>query len=287
MKRSACLAAIAALTASSNALSVGEIADVTVIDRDNGARLTPHYHHGEYWVAGTPGRRYAIEVRNHLGERLLAVTSVDGVNVISGKTASWTQSGYVLNPGEHYEIDGWRKSDAEVAAFTFTASPNSYAARTGRPVNIGVIGVALFRERLPQPAYSPPPPQSETDPALDASSAREPQSPPTSGPGPTSAAESGLARDRALEAPRAPSPAPSAELTTPKLGTGHGARENSYVVNVEFERLQPQPNEIIRIRYDSLDNLVAMGIIRRPHPVAAVLNPFPASPESDYAPDPR
>ncbi len=282
MKRSVCLATIAALTASSHALCVGGIADVTVIDRDNGARLTPHYYHGEYWVAGTPGRRYMVEIRNHLGERVLAVTSVDGVNVISGKTASWTQSGYVLNPGEHYEITGWRKSDTEVAAFTFTASPNSYAARTGRPANIGVIGVALFRERPPQPVYVPPPPLSEIDPALDAGSARTSQ-PPPSASGPTLAATSPPTRDHAEEDAQPSSPAPR---QAPKLGTGHGAREDSFVVNVEFERLQPQPNEIIRIRYDSLDNLVAMGIIRRSHPVATVLNPFPASPESEYVPDP-
>jgi hypothetical protein len=287
VKRSICLVAIAALTASGNALSVGEIADVTVIDRDNGARLTPHYYHGEYWAAGSPGRRYAIEIRNHRGERVLAVTSVDGVNVISGKTASWTQSGYVLNPWEHYEINGWRKSDAEVAAFTFTASPNSYAARTGRQANIGVIGVALFRERQPQPVYAPPPSQSEIDPPLEARSEREPRSPQTSGPGPTSDAPSASSRDRATEDLRAPLPAaPRAEVTTPKLGTGHGAREDSFVVHVEFERLQAQPNEIIRIRYESLDNLVAMGIIRRWHPVATVLDPFPAAPESEYVPDP-
>ena len=107
-------------------------------------------------MAGRPGARYAIEIRNRLGERLLAVTSVDGVNVVSGATAAWDQTGYVFGPGERYQITGWRKTDAEVAAFTFTDSPNSYAERTGRPANVGVIGVALFRERQPQPVYAPP-----------------------------------------------------------------------------------------------------------------------------------
>ena len=51
--------------------------------------------------------------------------------------------------------------------------------------------------------------------------------------------------------------------------------------------MQTQPNEIIRIRYDSLDNLFAMGIIRRPRPVAPSLNPFPVSPDPQYVPDPR
>ncbi|HWG29200.1 MAG TPA: hypothetical protein VN676_01505 [Steroidobacteraceae bacterium] len=122
------------------------LADVAVVDRDTGATLTPHYFHGEYWIAGTPGARYAIEIRNRVAGRLLAVTSVDGVNVVTGETAGWGQNGYVLSSGQHCQIIGWRKSDAEVAAFTFTALPDSYAALTGRPASVGVIGVALFRE---------------------------------------------------------------------------------------------------------------------------------------------
>src|SRR5262249_26858262 len=146
MKRTVYLAAWAALAVSCDSLAVGGIAHVMIIDRNSGVELTPHLYRGEYWVAGTPGATYAIETRNRLSERLLAVTSVDGVNVISGATASWDQTGYVFDPGQGYQITGWRKSDAEVAAFTFTDSPNSYAARTGRPANVGVIGVALFRE---------------------------------------------------------------------------------------------------------------------------------------------
>ena len=44
-------------------------------------------------------------------------------------------------------IEGWRKSLDDVATFYFTRLPDSYAARTGRPDNVGVIGVALFPER--------------------------------------------------------------------------------------------------------------------------------------------
>src|SRR5690349_14876115 len=148
-------AALAAVTLSGEALAVGDIAQIAIIDRSTGAELVPHFYRGEYWVAGTPAARYAIEIRNHLGERVLAVTSVDGVNVISGATAGWDQTGYVFDPGQTYQITGWRKSDSEVAAFTFTASPSSYAARTGRPANVGVIGVALFRERQPVQLTAP------------------------------------------------------------------------------------------------------------------------------------
>src|ERR1700680_30508 len=98
MKRLFHFAIFAGLTSICDAQAMGGIAEVAIIDRDSGAVLSPHFYHGEYWVAGRPGARYAIEIRNRLGERLLAVTSVDGVNVVSGATAGWDQTGYVFGP---------------------------------------------------------------------------------------------------------------------------------------------------------------------------------------------
>src|ERR1700726_3575295 len=129
------------------AQAVGSLANIQIIDRDTGNVLPTYRSHGEYWVAGRPGARYSIMVQNRRGERLLAVTAVDGINVISGETGAWGQSGYVFSPGETSEIAGWRQSNAEIAAFNFPAAGNSYAERTGRPANVGVIGVALFLER--------------------------------------------------------------------------------------------------------------------------------------------
>jgi hypothetical protein len=74
-------------------------------------------------------------------------------------------------------------------------------------------------------------------------------------------------------------------MPAPKLGTGHGARESSYVENTQFNRLTDQPNEVIRIRYDSYANLVAMGVIRGRPPVPPSPNAFPDSPPR-YVPDP-
>jgi hypothetical protein len=248
MKRLLYFAISVVLASAGEAQTVRGLADVSIIDRDSGIVLDTHYYHGEYWVAGRPGGRYAIEIHNHLGERLLAVTSVDGVNVVSGETAAWDQGGYVFGPGDRYQITGWRKSDAEVAAFTFTDLANSYAARTGRPANVGVIGVAVFRERqspIDQPAIAGQPSNRS-----DASRAAESAPPPRA-----------------------------------KLGTGHGEREYSYVDHTEFLRQQKQPNQVVRIHYDSIDNLFAMGIVTRPHPVP-VPNPFPGSREQQYVPDP-
>ena len=71
-----------------------------------------------------------------------------------------------------------------------------------------------------------------------------------------------------------------------KLGTGHGEREGSAVQETQFVRQQSEPNELIRVRYDSLDNLVAMGIIRRPRPLVPAVNPFPDSRAAQYVADP-
>jgi hypothetical protein len=280
MRRLFSSAVLLGLTMTCKAQVVGGIADVAVIDRDSGAVLSPHYYRGEYWVAGRPGARYSIQIRNRLGERLLAVTSVDGVNVVSGATAGWDQTGYVFGPGESYQITGWRKTDAEVAAFTFTESANSYAERTGRPGNVGVIGVAIFRERRPEAASVPPTIARPTDRV--AQSLDKAEAGASSGRA-SSAAESD-ARVASVPGPNTPSnvavPAPA-----PKLGTGHGEREYSYVNHTEFARMQTQPNEVIRIRYDSLERLFAMGVIKRPRPAAPTANPFPASP-GEYVPDP-
>jgi hypothetical protein len=266
MKRILSLMILTMVATLCDAQSVGRLAKVTVIDRDSGVALVPHLYRGEYWVAGVPGARYAIEIRNRLGERLLAVASVDGVNVVSGETASWDQVGYVFRPGEDYQISGWRKSDTDVAAFTFTSLPNSYAARTGRPAIVGVIGFAIFREQASQ--LSDAPQERLRDDTTAAARARSGDA----------AASAGLGvAAQAAPMMRAPaSPVPEA-----KLGTGHGDREYSYVSHTDFVRLQPRPNELVRIHYDSLENLMAMGIVG-----PSTGDPFPGSPDRSYVPDP-
>jgi hypothetical protein len=264
-----------------HAHAAGRMADVQVIDRDTGSVLPTYRSHGEYWVAGRPGARYSIVIQNHRGERLLAVTAVDGVNVISGETGAWGQSGYVFDPGERYEISGWRKSNTEIADFNFTSAGNSYAARTGRPANVGVIGVALFLER-PAPAaridsYDPSRSSNSPKDEVAADAAR-------------AAAPPVVATRPGSTAPTATSIGPSfiGGLSAPaeKLGTGHGAREYSYVQNTTFDRQSSTPNEVIKIRYDSYDNLVAMGVVPSRPAWQGAPNPFPDSTLPKYVPDP-
>lgn len=281
----ACLGLAALATTPAGARTVpppesrlGALMQVSIVDRSTGRELPVYRHRGEYWVPGTPGARYAIRVRNAQGDRLMAVMSVDGVNVVSGETAALEQNGYVLDGGERADITGWRKSDAQVAAFEFTAQANSYASRTGRPDDVGVIGVAVFRERAAPVTQWSPPVARRSESANNAGAERERRAeaaPP--------AAESSAPLGSAGAAAKSMAPAAPA----PSLGTGHGRRETSYVGHTRFERASHSPQELIRIRYDSRENLVAAGVIPSPPPrwPSGTPSPFPGS-SLGYVPDP-
>lgn len=293
----------------------GRLADVKLVDRTTGQPLRLYQHQGEYWVAGRPGASYAVDITNRTGSRILAVISVDGVNALDGKMASSApDDGYVLNPWQNWAITGWRKSQSQVAAFYFSESDASYASRTGRPLDVGVIGVALFRERVPEPVRPPPiarrsPVTEEHAPArmnesekstADAAATAPlpvppsaPQAspaavPPPSSPAAESAAEASPAPSSAERAAkRAPSATANAVPRSPSLGTGHGALETSHTRTVDFDSATQRPEQIVRIRYDSYANLVAKGVIREPRP-APERRPdaFPADAERSYVPDP-
>ena len=87
------------------------LVDVRVINRDTGEVLRTWRHEGRLYVAGEPGTRYGLRFSNRTGGRILAVASVDGVNIVTGETANYDQRGYVLSPWQTTEVNGWRKSD--------------------------------------------------------------------------------------------------------------------------------------------------------------------------------
>lgn len=272
---------LAAHLAGPAAQAAGRLLEVSVRDRETGAEIPATWARGEWWIVGRPGARYGISVRNRLAERVLAVTAVDGVNVVTGQTAAWDQSGYVLDAQQGYEITGWRKSDAEVAAFEFTVPPDAYATRTGRPANLGVIGVAVFRERIAYvPAVTNTPPEESYDVRAQASA---PAQAPSANA--ANAADATLAPRETRAATAASGGLAAREL--PALGTGHGARESSWIAHTDFERRSARPDEVIRIRYDSREHLIAMGILPRPpRHLLTNPNPFPGSPDGPYVPDP-
>jgi hypothetical protein len=236
-------------------------AQVEVFDRATGQVLLTYRYKGQTYVAGEAGHEYELRIRSNSGQRVLAVATVDGVNVVTGQTGALDQAGYVLDPYGFARIEGWRKSMSRTAAFYFTKLPNSYAAKTGRPDNVGVIGVALFNERVQCCRWQEELSRKELD--------REPMAPSAAAP-----KEQGLASaDKSERAKRDDS----------KLGTGHGRSEYSAAQYTEFERASDKPDEIISIYYDSQRNLLAQGIIPTPQRYSQrVPQPFPGG----FVPDP-
>lgn len=248
--------------------AAGHVVDVTIYDRALRTTLPVYCHEGRCYVEGRPGNEYEIRLRSRAGTEVLAVVSVDGVNAVTGETAHWSQTGYVLEPGQVARIRGWRKSTERVAAFHFTQPRHSYAARTGRPDHVGVIGVAVFHPRRPAPAPAP-----AADPWPDAEA-------PASLEDATVDAQAGASAE--TQGPSAAMRAQSARRERP-LGTGHGRRITSRVTYTEFERASDEPAEIVTIHYETRARLVAMGVIRPPRPAGHVPLPFPGG---GFVPDP-
>ena len=251
---------ILALAATTTQAHVHRLVDLQLVDRDTGRVLEVHHKNGRAYVAGEPGHRYAVMMQNRTGERVMAVLSVDGVNAVTGETADPYQGGYVLGPYERAEINGWRKSRSEVAQFVFSAPEWSYAARTGRPQIVGVIGIAVFRERAP--VYAPQPPIHRDDDrrrknAQAPSAAREAEAMAQRGqPAPAAGATADAAAPHAKHQ--------RSEGFASELGTAHGQREWSQVNTTRFERRSSRPDEIVEVQYDTFEHLVERGVIRQP-----------------------
>jgi len=245
--------AIAAHQAQSRACT----AEVEVHDRAQDRVLPTYRKFGRRWITGEPGHEYELRIRNCADLRVLAVISVDGVNVITGQSASPSQSGYVLEPGEQLTVEGWRKSMEHTAAFVFTDPADSYAAQTGRPDDLGVIGVALFRELRPKVVaqewnsglYGVP--SSRAEPAAEAAAKAD--------------ADTASSRRSA------------------SLGTGHGRSEHSPAQWTSFERASDDPDETISIRYETHAALVALGVLPRKWFPDRDPEPFP---QLGFVPDP-
>jgi hypothetical protein len=243
------------------------LARVDVYDRSAGASLPVYLHDGRRYVVGRPGNEYAIRIRNCSGQRLLAVVSVDGVNAVTGQPASPDQSGYVIEPGDYLNVQGWRKDLSRTAAFYFSDPSDSYAARTGRPDDLGVIGVALFRERqVERPVWL----------------SDERSSTPMNSRDRAEAAAAGQAKAGRSAGDTAPAPA----IERPSLGTGHGRGEFSPVEQVAFERAGSQADEMISIRYERRATLVAMGVLPDPTYRFQRREPDPFPGALGFVPDP-
>src|SRR5579885_3405128 len=96
--------AVLMATLAQQAQAIGSLTDISIYDRREHRTLPVYEHDGRYYVAGRPGNEYQINLRNQSGGDVLTVISVDGVNAVTGETAGWGQTGYVLGAGASAEI---------------------------------------------------------------------------------------------------------------------------------------------------------------------------------------
>lgn len=250
-----------------------EASPVSLVVESAGGGALPTYALGEaLFVEGHSGEGYTLRLTNHTPDRFEAVITVDGRDVVSGAPGRPAkQRGYILGPYESIVIDGYRRSLDEVASFYFSSVYDSYSARRGTPDNAGVIGVALFEEKLAK---------SKPKPLTRRSAPPVPEPFPAAGATEKSAADGALATDDAM--------APEAEE---HLGTGYGAAAYSPVYETDFQRRRARrPDATMTLYYDSFEGLQARGIIpRRVDPYAEpYVEPYEAPREVDpgFAPPP-
>ena len=131
------------------------------IPRDGrSVKIREYGRNGLTFVEGKKGQPYSIQFRNNSPNRVMAIISVDGVDVVDGKPATAESRGYIVEGYASAEIKGWRTSTSEIRQFCFEDKQGSYsAATTGENTNCGVIAVKVFAEKakpLPMFTWTPP-----------------------------------------------------------------------------------------------------------------------------------
>jgi hypothetical protein len=210
------------------------------------------------FVLGQAGERYRVKIVNPTAARIEAVISVDGLDAIDGRLADLSKRGYIVPAYGETIVDGWRTSLATVATFRFSSVGESYAGRKGRDRNVGVVGVAFFREEPPPVVRRRAPIQwhdSADDAELGAARPSTSSGAPAAAQG---AAGEATAAAPVPAAPKAPSAARAAQR--PGLGTQFGETDDSRVVETTFVRAARSPAWMSELRYDDRAGLVARGI---------------------------
>lgn len=235
---------------------------------ESGVPLDTYRHRGRFYVQGDAGERYSIRVSNPTDQRIEAVISVDGLDVVDGETANFTSKrGYIIPAYGNVDIDGFRVSTAQVAAFRFSSVAASYAARKGKARNVGVVGVAIFAETPQALLVSPRPPvypirdyrkyKSSSD-----GHARSPSSADDSASPSESQGSSRAAPARSSVRPSGAYAAKDADKRERAgLGTEFGERRSSAVQFTTFTRANSKkPTAIAELRYNDATGLRALGI---------------------------
>jgi hypothetical protein len=101
---------------------------------------------GRRIVIGQAGSDYRVRLENRSKKRVEVIVTVDGLNTLTSTTGGYSQRGYILEPKQTYDVEGFRTSGSKVRTFRFGRVADSVAAAKGGAGNVGVIGLAVFEE---------------------------------------------------------------------------------------------------------------------------------------------
>jgi hypothetical protein len=286
------------------------LVDVTV-ENEHGEELPTFHHKGMIYTAGRKGERYNLRITNRTSERLEIVVTVDGRDVISGEKGDITNTGYVIRPFDNTLIKGFRQNHGNVAAFRFSSRGASYSSRSGTVENVGVIGVAIFREKpetppqwicnLPPIVVNPPPVyysstslrstcknldfDEDVDVTVGASAATAYDADVTVGASAATAYNISNCDARGLTgSPGVPGGAShtirkAKSVQTQDLGTKYGESISDSCSTTSFYRLANKPEEVWQIWYDTMSALRKKGVpTHKVRKQANAPNPFPNTP---------
>lgn len=116
----------------------------------NGRKVREYSHNGKLFIESKNKTEFEIELKNHKPHRVMAIVSVDGLDVIGGKPATNESSGYIIPANDSVRIKGFRKDNETVGSFKFTSRDNAYSESQGQGGNQGVISVRFFDEKQKQ-----------------------------------------------------------------------------------------------------------------------------------------
>jgi len=210
----------------------------------NGVPRPEYSGHGRVYVEALKGKEYALRITNPLSRRVAVALSVDGLNTIdASRTTAAAARKWVIDPHGSIVISGWQVTGKKARAFFFTDETHSFGAWLGKTQNLGVVEAVFYAEKR----WGPIPLAQEC---------------PSAGGVPRAQSDSS---SRMKRAPSAESKSAEAlGLSDQYAATGIG-RERRHPVRQVYMNLEDHPAASISIRYEFRPQLMAMGLIPKPH----------------------
>ncbi len=244
----------------------------------NGRPVTEVQFSGHTYIEGRKNSIYELQIRNKTPNKILAIPSVDGLNVVDGESCGVNSPGYVIDPWKVITIPGWKVDSQQAAKFVFkpqsASSPGdkTYAEQMGGDAtNQGIIGVMVFHQKVIHTNYilkeytpwkipdsgNPPPFCGMGEQFVYSSNANANH---TSNNFKTTCCDNADA-DKSI-------------------GTGFGEATGFETQDVEFDKDSDSPSSVFILYYDTVQGLKRRGVpVERFRNYATeTANPFPASP---------